>query len=71
MDELHRLASSAGANEFGRDDDDEDDLEGLEMVGEFQRVTEVVAKEGLREGLTHGKELDMQKVQTMLELQDV
>ena len=69
MDELHRLASGGGANELGRDDDD--DLEGPEMVGEFQRVTEVVAKEGLREGLTHGKELDMQKVQTIMELQYV
>jgi len=55
MDKLHRLASGEG-------DDDIENGEGEhEVMGDFTRATALVAKEGLREGLSHGKELDMQK----------
>ena len=62
MDKLHRLASGEGDNDI------ENGLGGDErlVLGDFARATAVVAKEGLREGLSHGKELDMQQVRLSL-----
>ena len=58
MDKLHRLASGEGVNEIENGYEEEE----IDFPGDFAKATEVVAKEGLREGLAHGKELDMQQV---------
>ena len=63
MDKLHRLASGGDANDAdGGDDLEEAEAEEAEIIGGFARATAVVAKEGLREGLAAGKELELQKV---------
>ena len=62
MDKLHRLASGSNGGGDSNEVDGGDDLEEAEIVGGFARATAVVAKEGLREGLAQGKQLDLQKV---------
>ena len=62
MDKLHHLASGGDAIDADDAYENEDDFQGSEMGVDFMRATGLVAKEGLREGLAHGKELDMQKV---------
>ena len=67
MDALHRLVSGVDGGDAGHHSDDEEDDEEAGFPGEtgesdFRRATNQVAKEGLREGLAHGKEIDLQKV---------
>jgi len=65
MDALHRLVSGVGSddadNSYHSEDDDDADAVVEMSSSDFRRATTLVAKEGLREGLAHGKEVDMQK----------